>query len=215
MNPASEAQLRRLAAHGKLEDKDYSIKEASDLIGSIVDTKEEPNWDLADQNRNLIWKINTRQTKKAIKALEKQTANEDLPKEAREDLSEELEEYQERIKEIAEEKEEWKESQQEDKEDKKYRIKEYQEELGPHGEWSKYIKKPNQTQVKQCLEALDKQHPDWEHTKGAEALVATLISNFPEVKKKNAPLPNESKGCLSIIVMGLIISIFFATKLIS
>ena len=63
MNPASEQQLRRLAAHKKLEDKDYSGKEASELITAIKESGEEPNWELADQSQSLIWKIQTRQAK--------------------------------------------------------------------------------------------------------------------------------------------------------
>lgn len=215
MNPASEQQLRRLAAHKKLEDKDYSGKEASELITAIKESGEEPNWELADQSQSLIWKIQTRQAKKAIKKLESGLDKESIPEEHKSALKEELESYREQLKEIEEEKEDFNETLKEEKEDAKERVKEYQEELGPYGEWTEFIKKPNQTQIKQSLEALDEYHPDWEMTKGTEALVATLISNFPEVKKKNSPMPKESQGCLSIIVVGAIISFLIATKIMS
>ena len=215
MNPASEPQLRRLAAHGKLEDVDYTKKEASEIISAIVESKEEPNWELADESRNLIWEIQTRQTKKAIRKLKKEITKEGISDEEKLDLTEGIEEYQKIVSDIEEEKEEWKESIREEKEDAKERIREYQAELGPYGEWTKYIKKPNQTQIKQCLEALDEQHPDWEMTKGTEALVATLIRNFPEVKKKNASTQKELQGCLSMIVVGFLVTIFIATKLMS
>jgi phenylalanyl-tRNA synthetase alpha subunit len=199
-SPASEAQLRRLAAHGSLEDRDYAKKEASEMIGALAKSGEEPDWNLADQKQSLIWKIEIRQAKKTIKKLEKRLANESLSEEEKSDISEEINDFKERLEEITEEKEDAVDQREFEKE----RIKDYQDELGPYGDWAEYLKKPNQTQVRQCLEVLDKQHPDWEDTKGAEALVATLITNFPEIKKKNAPMPNESKGCLSVIVLGLL-----------
>ena len=202
--PASEQQLRCLAAHGQLEDRDYSKKEAIGLISAIKASGEKPNYELADQSRNLIWKIQTRAIKKEITRLSKKSDKERLSEDDALQLKEDLIDYKDRLIEIEEEKEEWKEYEREEKEEAKERIREYQEDLGPHGEWTDYIKKPNQTQVKQVLEALDKHEPEWEYHHGTEPLVASLISSFPELEKKNAPkqkavASGESSGCLVLI----------------
>jgi hypothetical protein len=202
--PASESQLRCLAAHGKLEDQDYTKRQASGLISAIKRSKEKPNYELADQSRKLIWKIETRSTKKEITRLGKKLAKAGISEEDASYLKEDLEIYKDRLTEIAEEKEDWKEDEKAEREDAKERISEFQEELGPYGEWTEYIKKPTQAQIKQCLEALDEHHPDWELASGAEPLVATLISSFPVLKKKGSPIKKsggsgESTGCLVLI----------------
>ena len=202
--PASEQQLRCLAAHGQLEDRDYSKKEAIGLIGAIKASGEKPNYELADQSRNLIWKIQTRAIKKEVKRLEKKIAATGSSGKDTSDLEGDLEDCREELIYIQQEKKEWKEDEMAEKEDAKERIREYQEDLGPHGEWTDYIKKPNQTQVKQVLEALDKHEPEWEYHHGTEPLVASLISSFPELEKKNAPkqkavASGESSGCLVLI----------------
>ncbi len=215
MKPASEAQLRRLAAHGRLEDKDYTMKEASDLIGAILEANEEPIWNLADQNQSLIRNIETRQIKKAIRNLEKQIAIESLMQKERCNLSDELDSYQDRLVQIGESKNETKESLREEKEMQKERILEFQEELGPDGMWSDFIKKPNQSQIKQSLEALDREYPNWERDKGLEALIATLTSNFPELQKRDSQPVNKSKGCLSLLVISFAIITFVSIKIYS
>mgnify|MGYP001090033204 CR=1 FL=1 len=202
--PASEQQLRCLAAHGQLEDRDYSKKEAIGLIGDIKASGEKPNYELADQSRNLIWKIQTRATKKEVKRLEKKIAATGSSGKDTSDLEDDLEDCREELIHIEEEKKEWKEAEREEKEEAKERIKEFQEYLGPYGEWTDYIKKPNQTQIKQVVEALDEHEPEWEYHHGVEPLVASLISSFPELEKKNTTkhktvASGESSGCLVLI----------------
>ena len=217
--PASEQQLRCLAAHGQLEDRDYSKKEAIGLISAIKASGEKPNYELADQSRNLIWKIQTRAIKKEVKRLEKKIAATGSLGKDTSDLEDDLEDYREELIHIDEEKKEWKEAEREEKEEEKERIREYQEDLGPYGEWSDYIKKPNQTQIKQVLEALDKHEPEWEYHHGVEPLVASLISSFPELEKKHAPkqkagASGESTGCL-VLITAIALVLYFIGSVVA
>jgi len=207
--PASQSQLRCLAAHGNLTDYNYSEGEALDLIGCSKRSKAKPNYELADQRRELIWEIETRSTNKEIAKLAEKLAIGGISEENASYLKEDIEMYKDRLEEIAEEREEWKEDAKADKQEAKERIREFQEELSPHGEWTKHIKKPTQTQIKGCLEALDRNHPDWEMTNGTEPLVATLIATFPELKKKGAPTAtNQSAGCL-VLITAIVLVVYF------
>lgn len=114
-------------------------------------------------------------------------------------------------------------------EESRYRLDEYYNNLGYNLEefespmtehdWTVFIKKPKKSQLQATLKALDEQQPQWTR-KGEyfemKALIATLLSGYPELVKKNAPLdflegegaePPQNSGCLSMIVAsGLVLS---------
>jgi hypothetical protein len=81
------------------------------------------------------------------------------------------------------------------------------ESIGLDTKWAAYIKKPSKKKLEAAVIALNQQHPDWElleDGKAEKALVSTLISNFPELAKKNAPLHElgeQGKGCLVILAL--------------
>jgi myosin heavy subunit len=119
-------------------------------------------------------------------------------------------------------------------EESKTRLNEYYENLGYNLEqyeapmtehdWTVFIKKPKKAQLESAIKALDEQHPQWTN-KGEyfemKALIATLISEFPDLVKKNAPLeflegegtePPKSSGCLSMILAGCLAIGFVGLK---
>ena len=100
----------------------------------------------------------------------------------------------------------------------KERIRNYQQELSPHGKWSNNIKKPTQAQIKQVVEALDEHELDWEQTHGTEPLVASLISSFPQLAKKAAKRKSdgatESSGCL-ILITAIALVLYFVGSVVA
>lgn len=66
------------------------------------------------------------------------------------------------------------------------RIKEFQELIGPNGmdKYRHLIKRPTQKQLRDCLEALDEQYPEWETKEGIDRLVVTLLQNFPDLLRR-------------------------------
>lgn len=206
MSYASQKQLRRLAAHDQLEDRDYTSEEASSMISSIVDSKSKPHWSKADSKRQLIWKIETRGLKNCLKKAQASRKSGGLSEDKSDELDYEIEEIESRLEEIAEEKQDWKDEKEDarvSREDEKYRHYEIQLMFGTDSEWSAYIKKPSLAQIKKCVEALDKEMPQWEVDPGEIQLVSTLMDNYPQLKKKGAPDIGQSKGCLVFLVIGI------------
>jgi len=222
MKLASQSQLSTLAAHGQLEDRDYTSKEASSLISELIESGHQPDWKLANKSAELIRSIETRQLRKAIEAIEANLAKEGLAEAKVATLREQLSDYNERLAEIEENiKEDLKEDREalkEYKEALKQRVDEFQTLFEPGEEFSGYLKKPTKQQIKKCVEAMDKADPDWEHNHGDAALVSTLAENFPDLKKQSSPSKVKSKsrtgkkgkGCLAIIVILLTTIIIWA-----
>ena len=205
---ATESQLQRIAAHGCLEDRDYSIADASSIISELEKTGEAPNWAMVKQSAGLIGIINVRQLTQSIKNNELALESEGLDAQRKREIREDIRNLKQALR-------EFREDQRQEKEDEKLRLQDLQEELGPYGGWSQYVKKPNQTQLKDCLDALDSAYPNWEMEKGLEPLVATLSSNYPQLVKKNAPKEKTSKGsgCLVLIVGTFIIGTTLALNI--
>lgn len=94
-----------------------------------------------------------------------------------------------------------------------YNLEQYESPMTEH-DWTVFIKKPKKAQLESAIKALDEQQPNWT-SKGEyfemKALISTLLSGFPDLVKKNAPLeflegegtePPKSSGCLSMVVAG-------------
>jgi hypothetical protein len=209
MKLASQSQLSTLAAHGQLEDRDYTSKEASSLISELIKSDHQPDWKLANESAELIRSIETRQLRKAIEGIEANLAKEGLAESKVATLREQLSDYNERLAEIEEEIKEGRESLKEEKELLKERVDDFQSSFEPGGELSGYLKKPTKQQIRKCVEAMDKADPDWETTYGEDALVSTLAENFPDLKKQSSPskvkgkshTKKKGKGCLAIIAI--------------
>lgn len=133
------------------------------------------------------------------------------------------EEINEKSREIIEESEYHKEEVISSKEFHKDRIDEFQMlTFGPGTFGGRYMKKPTKQQLSDCLAALDKQRPDWEIMEGEnsseKALVSTLLSNFPDLAKKNAPLhelaAGKGSGCIIVLLPFITAAFFGAYKML-
>ena len=69
-----------------------------------------------------------------------------------------------------------------DREDRREYIAGLQWEMGPEGHWRDHIRKPTINQVKECLDELEKENPEWEDELGTP-LYQKLIWKFPALQK--------------------------------
>lgn len=200
---ATHNQLRYLAAVGEDISRDYTKDEASDLIGKYKAAGTKPNWSLADAFHERLHKLQLEDLEGQIDALKVDLESEgdsSLRREIRADIASTKEE-------IRELKAEYKQDLIDAKEDLQNQINEYQEELGPYGEYSQYIKKPNKKQVAHALEVLNNQCPEWESDPKAPAeflMLQALVQLYPEIRKKNSPPisgVDKKSGCLSLIIV--------------
>lgn len=101
---------------------------------------------------------------------------------ARYDL-EELEEGLDGIKmTLKDRKQERQEEARFEREDRREYIAGLQWEMGPEGHWRDHIRKPTMDQVKECLEEVEKENPEWEDEL-ATPLYQKLIWKFPALRK--------------------------------
>lgn len=69
--PATESQLRTLAAHNLWNGEDISKKDASALISQVKELGQTPNWELADSLMMKIYKLREKKAKAELSELEK------------------------------------------------------------------------------------------------------------------------------------------------
>ena len=133
-----------------------------------------------------------------------------------------IEEINDRSKEILEEIEDHKEDIAEAKECHLERVDTYLEfTFGTDTFGGRYMKKPSKKLLAECLNALDNSHPGWEmleaENAAEKAIVSTLISNYPELAKKNAPLhelSSKGSGCMLILAPFAIGSLYLGSKIL-
>jgi hypothetical protein len=202
---ASESQLRRLAAHWLLENKAYTKEQATKLISA---EKSPPSWNLANDNGILIQRSLSKSITAEIRRIEKGVEMGKL------DLAEDYKDYggvneylgglREDLDAATSEIESFKEDEISEREDDRERLREAQELLA--FEYGHLLKRPNQKQLKQCLDDLNAQAPDWEEKHGYEALAATLMATFPELKKTGGKPGKKAKGggCLIVFLFLLV-----------
>jgi hypothetical protein len=203
MKPPTEKQLRRIAAHGRLIDHDYTRKEASDIISQLVESGEEPDWSLADQH------VTEELIDTYLAILKQESKQKGLDELEKDQILCEIDDLREDLKVIA----------QYSRERARERIREFQYEFTSspkesyYSEWSEQIKKPTQAQLRACVEALDREHPGWENSMGLHPLVSTLLATYPDLEKRqttgrvqrnNSASKAGAKGCL--ITMSLILA---------
>jgi DNA-directed RNA polymerase subunit RPC12/RpoP len=225
--PASEAQLKYLKAYNLCPDKPITKGEASDLLTKAenenlpkVELELEPN-DYAKEKKEARREI-TRLKKQVssptldnkIKKIEEKLALTMLSEGDRTDLTDELEELQYEKSELQEKLQDAideleciienekgdKEEAKDEKDDKEMRIYDALELFGQGGKYSSYLKKPTKKQIREVLESLDEQYPEWE-LRGDESILATLQANFPELVKKGSRKKNP--GCLGVLVLAV------------
>lgn len=206
---ATENQLRRLAAHGRLEDRDYSRAEARSIISPLADSPEwsDPDWSQADAQNGLIRRIRKRCLGRVVKEGRAVLQNANLEPEKAEEAKEIIAAAEDEFDVMKDDVE----AEREQRADERMLIGYYQDQLGAGGEWSHVIKRPTQQQIRRCFEALNRGHPDWEQERGLEPLVATLIANYPELKtaRPSAARPSGA-GCVVLFLMIILTSVLAA-----
>jgi hypothetical protein len=209
MKPPTEKQLNRIAAHGQLIDRDYTRREASEIISQLVESGEEPDWSLAHQHetQELVAEIESRQIEAYISRMQEQLKQQGLDEMKKDRILCEIDDSKERLKDIARYR----------REGASDRINQLHESLGRdehgfHTEWSEQIKKPTRKQVRTCVEALDEGHPGWEDSLGLRPLVSTLLLNYPDLERKSTRAGEkkaDAKGCLVMLLLCLVPALVF------
>jgi hypothetical protein len=98
------------------------------------------------------------------------------------------------------------------REEQRARLRDLWETMGPDGYFTEFIKRPTQTQVKECVAELDSKGRWDEETPGE--LLDLLLQRYPELRKA-AKAPRAAKsikkqpaGCLGMIVFLAVMALF-------
>lgn len=84
--------------------------------------------------------------------------------------------------ELKDEKETMAEDERDRKEEVKARLDDLHEAMGPRGFWADSLRRPTKSQVKSCIEELDRTKQRWEDDLCSD-LFDLLLERFPELRK--------------------------------